>query len=141
MLSSAQICKKSTILGNFHSGRKKGNQTNDHIFFIYVFSSNCVLFIFVFENFQNSFSWDPPFGLFWSVKYLNFRGEICEIRILFRLIQETHNKESKKPGFTVSIKLRTKFVCSHCLRGIFVLITRNIFLIILLMNMIKSVIL
>ena len=28
--------------------------------------------IFEFENTQNSFSCDSTFGLFWSVKYLNF---------------------------------------------------------------------
>ena len=32
----------------------------------------------------------PPFGLFWSPKYLNFGGESCEIRILSRSIQETY---------------------------------------------------
>ena len=31
-----------------------------------------VTFIFIFENGQNSFSCDSPFGLFWSVKYLNY---------------------------------------------------------------------
>ena len=40
-----------------------------------LFSSNFpalfVRFIFVSENGQNLFSCDPPFGPFWSVKYLN----------------------------------------------------------------------
>ena len=54
-----------------------------------------MIFIFVFENCQNSFSWDHLFGQFWSAKYLNFGSRSCEIRILSGLIQE-----SKKKGFT-----------------------------------------
>ena len=44
-------------------------------------------FIFVFENFQNYFSLEPPFGLFWSAEYLSLGGENCEIRILSCLTQ------------------------------------------------------
>ena len=36
---------------------------------------------FVFENSQNSISCDPPFSLFWSVKYPNF-GQKLRIRIV-----------------------------------------------------------
>ena len=49
-----------------------------------------MIFIFVFENFPNSFSWGPSFGPFWSAKYLNWGGESCEIRILPCLTQETY---------------------------------------------------
>ena len=38
-----------------------------------------VTFIVVFENSQNSFLCGPPFGSFWSVKYLNF-GQKLPIR-------------------------------------------------------------
>ena len=41
-------------------------------FFIYVFLKLCLAFIFIFQNGRNSFSCGHPFGLFWSVKYLNF---------------------------------------------------------------------
>ena len=51
---------------------------------------------FAFENCQNSFSWGPSFDLFSSAKYLNFRGESCEIRILFRSIQETYTLRKVK---------------------------------------------
>ena len=38
----------------------------------------------------------PPLGPSWSVKYLNFGQESCEIRILFLLILEKNIKKSKK---------------------------------------------
>ena len=43
------------------------------------FNSNSIAFIFVFENSQSSFLCVPPFGPFWSVKYLNF-GQKLPIR-------------------------------------------------------------
>ena len=41
-------------------------------FFSSTFSALFVIFIFVFENSQNSFSYGLHFGPFWSVKYLRF---------------------------------------------------------------------
>ena len=41
-------------------------------FFSSTFSDLFVVLISEFENTQNSFSCGPPFGPFWSVKYLNF---------------------------------------------------------------------
>ena len=41
-------------------------------FFSSIFSDLFVIFISEFENTQNSFLCRPPFGSFWSVKYLNF---------------------------------------------------------------------
>ena len=55
-----------------------------------------MIFIFLYENGQNSISWAPTFGSFWSVKYLNFRGESCEIRILSRSLQETYTLRKVK---------------------------------------------
>ena len=70
-----------------------------------------MIFIFVFENYQNSFSWDPFFGLFWSAKYLSFGSGSCEIRILSGLIQETYTLGKVK----IQVLLLTiKFVWSHC---------------------------
>ena len=39
-------------------------------FFSSTFSALFVIFIFIFENSQNSFSYGLHFGPFWSVKYL-----------------------------------------------------------------------
>ena len=55
-----------------------------------------LIFIFVFEKCQNSFSMGPLFGLFWSAKYLNFGGESCEIKILSHPIQETYTLRKVK---------------------------------------------
>ena len=114
----SQIWKKSTILGNLRNiteEGKKGNYTNEPIFFqrfkLWLF----VIFIFVFENCQNSFSWGLPLvhsGLqnTWILEVKAVRSEFCLVR--FRNI---HIKESQKPGFTFSINWRTKFVWTHVL--------------------------
>ena len=52
----------------------------------------------------------PPFGPFWSAKYLNLS---CEITILFCLTQKTYTLRKLKNQVTFSIKLRTKFVWLH----------------------------
>ena len=48
-----------------------------------------VIFIFVFQNWQNSFSSGPPFIHSGLQNTLNFESVSCVIRILSRLIQET----------------------------------------------------
>ena len=40
------------------------------------FSALFVTFIFIFENGQDSFSYGLPFGLFWSLKCLNFEYKL-----------------------------------------------------------------
>ena len=56
----------------------------------------------------------PPFGPFWSAKYLNFGSRNCVIRILSRFDSRSILiKENKKTGSNFSIDLRTKFVWSH----------------------------
>ena len=70
-----------------------------------------MIFIFVFENCQNSSSWDPFFGLFWFAKYLNVGSGSSEIRILSGLIQETYTLGKVKNQVLL---LTIKFVWSHC---------------------------
>ena len=73
-----------------------------------------VIFIFVFEKYQNSFSLGRTFGPFWSVKYLSFwRWNLWDQNFVPLDSGNIHIKESKEPGFTFSIELRTKFVWSH----------------------------
>ena len=56
----------------------------------------------------------PPFGLFWSPKYLNFGGESCEIRILSRSIQETYTLGKVKNQVLLFLSsYKAKFVWSH----------------------------
>ena len=65
-------------------------------FFSSTFWALFVIFIFVFEKYENSFSWGLPFDPFWSARYPNFGGESYEIRILFRSIQETYTLRKEK---------------------------------------------
>ena len=70
---------------DYNSGKKKGN--------LLLF---CLIFIFVFEKCQNLFSKGPPFGPFWSAKYLKFGGESCEIKILSHSIHEKYTLRNIK---------------------------------------------
>ena len=65
-----------------------------------------MIFNFVFENFQNSFSWGPHYGPFWSTKYLSFCGENCDIRSLSCSIQETYTLR-RPPELGNDIKVLT----------------------------------
>ena len=101
LLSSEKNCKKRTILGSLRTitqDAKTKNKTRQMTpFFLLLFRRHLfVIFIFVFENCQNSFLWSPPFSPFWSAKYLKFWVESCEIRILLRSIQETYTLRKVK---------------------------------------------
>ena len=105
LLRSEKNCKKRTILGSLRTitqEAKTKNKTRQMTpFFLLLFKRHLfVIFIFVFENCQNSFLWSPPFSPFWCAKYLEFWVESCEIRILLRSIQETYTlRKVKKNRF------------------------------------------
>ena len=110
LLSSAKKCEKDTIFDNLRIiTQEEGIKTRQMtLFFSSDFQALFRKLIFLVENCKNLFSWGPPFGSFWSAKYLNFQGESCEIRILSRSIQNIYTlRKSKKPGFTFSSELRT----------------------------------
>ena len=71
------------------SGRNHENQTNDLIF------SSTFYSLTVCNNHfcENSFSCGPPFGSFWSVKYLNFGQELL-IGTVHHIFQESRHPES-----------------------------------------------
>ena len=70
-----------------------------------------MIFIFVLENFQNSFSWGLSVGPFWSAKHLNFGDKSYEIRILSRSIYETYMlRKVKILVLLFQSSLRTKAV-------------------------------
>ena len=50
---------------------------------------------FAFENSRNLFSCDPPFGPFWSIKYLNF-GQKLPIRTAHHTFLEGKHPEATK---------------------------------------------
>ena len=73
LLRSAR-CKKCTFLENLQTTTQEGNmETRQRTsFFSSAFSNLTVTSIFLFENGQNPFCCGPPFGSFWSLKYLTF---------------------------------------------------------------------
>ena len=67
--------QKCTFLDNLRTITQEANmETRQIIHFLHLIFPLClfVTLVFVFENSQNSFSYDPTFGPFWSVKYLYF---------------------------------------------------------------------
>ena len=91
-------------------GRKHENQI---IFFFYFFCSVCNI-IFIIESGQN-FSCRPPFGLFWSVKYLNF-GRKLPIGTAHRtFLKSRHPEVTKNPYYVFSSKGTRKRVQAHAL--------------------------
>ena len=103
MLTSTNNCRNGTIFDSLRNitqkGKDKTRQMNPGFFHLLFELKLLVIFIFVFENCQNSFSWGPPFGSFWSAKYQNFGGESCEIRMFPLDSGNIHIEKSKKPGF------------------------------------------
>ena len=51
-----------------NSGKKRKLDKQPHFFHLLFELWLFVIFIFVFQNCQNSFSWGPHFGLFWKTK-------------------------------------------------------------------------
>ena len=79
------------------------NMENKQIitFFSSTFSVLFVIFIFVFENSQNSFSCSFPFGSFWSVRYLNL-GQKLPIRTTnHTFIESRHPEGTKNPYYVL----------------------------------------
>ena len=74
---------KMYIFGQFKD-HKEGNMETKQI--------TPFFFIFVFENSQNWFSCVPPFGSFWSVKYLNF-GQKLPIQTAYHTFLESRHPE------------------------------------------------
>ena len=82
-------------------------------FFSFTFSSVTVRFIFVFENSQNSVLCDPPFGPFWSVKYLNF-GQKLPIRTAHHtFLKSRHPEVTENPYYVLSPGGSQKKVSAH----------------------------
>ena len=85
-----------------------------------------VIFIFIFENGQNSFSYGTPFGLFWSVKYFNFEQKL-PIRTAHHIFLESRQPEVTKihimfcprRGAKKGISLWTNTSVQRCLYPLF----------------------
>ena len=83
------------------------------LFRLYLF----VTFIFVFENSQNSFSCGPPFGAFWSVKYLNFAQKLPLRTTRHIFLERKHRKVTKNSYYVSSTEGSQKKVSAHGLVG------------------------
>ena len=82
-------------------------------FFPSIFYALFVTFNFIFENSQNSFWFRPPFGPFWSVKYLNF-GQKLPIQTAHHTFLESGNPEvTKSPYYVLSPKESQKMESAH----------------------------
>ena len=82
-------------------------------FFSSTFYALFVTFIFIFGNSQNSFTFGPPFGPFWSVKYLNF-GQKLPIRTTHHTFLESRHPEvTKNQYYVLSPEWRQKKVSAH----------------------------
>ena len=89
LLRSVQNCKKCSFLDNLRTITLEGNMETRQM--TPFFSS----FIFVFENSQNPFSCDPPFGPFWSIKYLNFGQKLPIWTAHCTFLESRHNEVTK----------------------------------------------
>ena len=115
LLRSAQNCKKCPFLDNLQTITQEGNMETRQMtpFFSSTFYALFVTFIFIFGNSQNSFTFGPPFGPFWSVKYLNF-GQKLPIRTTHHTFLESRHPEvTKNPYYVLSPKWSQKKVSAH----------------------------
>ena len=71
-----------------------------------------VTFLFILENSQNSFSCGSPFGLFWSVKYLNFEQKLL-IWTVHIFLESRHLEVTKNPYYVLSPKGSQKKVSAY----------------------------
>ena len=86
-----------------NSGTEHGNQTNDPIFFIYFFHSNCLEHSFLnLKVIKIHFYVVPPFGPFQSVKYLTFfyqklpiRTRVCKYSYFHTFLESRHSEVTK----------------------------------------------
>ena len=114
LLRSTQIRQKCTILANSRTitqERKKETRQMTPFFSSTFWALTVCDVHFCIWKLPKFIFMGSSFCPFWSAKYLNFGGVSCEIRIFYS--GNIHIKESKKPGFTFSIELRTKFVWSR----------------------------
>ena len=76
------------------------------------FSALFVTFIFVFKNIPNFFLRGPPFGPFWSIKYLNF-GKKLPIQTPIILFKKVDTDVTKSPCYVLISKENQKKVSAN----------------------------
>ena len=71
------------------------------------------MFIFIFENNQNSFSSGPPLGPFWSVKYLNFGKKLQIGAVHHTFLESRHAEVTENSHYVLSPEEIQKKVSAH----------------------------
>ena len=108
----SSVLQKMHFFGKFtyrNSDSKHENYTNDPSFSSTFSVLTSVICIFIFQNGQNSFSCGHPFGLFWSVKYLNF-GQKLPIRTAHHTFLESrHAGVTKNPYYVNPYYTRKRY--------------------------------
>ena len=72
-----------------------------------------VTFIFVFENDQNAFSYGPPLGPFWTVKYLNFGQKLPIRTVQLTCLECKHPEFTKNPYCFVPRGINSWTKCTY----------------------------
>ena len=72
-----------------------------------------MLFIFVFENSQNSLSCGPTFGPFWSVNYLNFGQKLPSSIAHHTFLESRHPEVTKNLYYVLFPQGNQKKVSAH----------------------------
>ena len=118
---------KMHFFGQFkdhNSERKHRNRINDPIFYLLFLLQMFATFIFIFENGQISFSCGPLFGLFRSVKYLNFEQKLPSRTAYQIFLESRHREVTKNPYYVLSPKGSQKKVSYNGLipvyRGVYI---------------------
>ena len=109
---------------NHNSVRKHGNQTNDPIFpFIFFAATICYIHIFYLKIVKAHFH-VVPFGLFWSVIYLDFEQKLPIRRACDTSLEIRQPEVTKNPCYVSSPKKSQKQVSAHRLiagcRGVYI---------------------
>ena len=82
------------------------------------FSTLTACNIFAFETSQNSFSYGPPFGPFWSVKYLNFRKKLPIQTIHLTFLENRHLEVTENPNYVYIYKGNSKYRSAKQIYGL-----------------------
>ena len=117
MLSSAQICKKCTIFGNWRiitqEAKKETRQMTQFFSSTFWALTVCDIYFCIWKMSKFVFMGSP----LWSILVCKipeyWRWKLWDQNFVLFDWGNIHIKESKEPGFTFSIELRTKFIWSH----------------------------
>ena len=119
LLKSAQNCKKFTFIDKLRAITQEGNlktrQMTSFFHLLFLF----VIFIFVFENIQNSFSCCAPFDPFWFVKFQNSQQKLPISTIHHIFIKSKHPEVAKNPCYVLSSKWSHFILCIVCMWSLF----------------------